>query len=131
MIALVFEAHGAPCLFALVVFLVWASAAKLRPDLDEDELDLAELEKLKKPVRSELSHEAISIEPPITEEPSQSPPLPALVNQSKRPIPTRSMPASLLSRRPPVQGKVMKAGLRMPHRRKVAELNASIRPRSF
>src|ERR1700722_12771825 len=49
MIALVFEAYGALCVFALVVFLAWASVAKLRPDLDEEEFDLAKLEKLKSP----------------------------------------------------------------------------------
>ena len=35
MAALVFEAYGALCLFALVVFLAWAAVAKRRPDLDE------------------------------------------------------------------------------------------------
>ncbi len=74
MIALVFEAYGALCLFALVVFLVWASVAKLRPDLDEEELDLAELEKLKKLVSPERSGDVVSIEPPIIEERSWPPP---------------------------------------------------------
>jgi hypothetical protein len=46
MTALVFEAYGALCCFALAVFLAWAAVAKLRPDLDEEEFDLAELEKL-------------------------------------------------------------------------------------
>ena len=88
MIALIFEAYGALCLFALVVFLIWASVAKLRPDLDEEELDLAELEKLKKLVSSEPSGDALSIEPPIIEEPSWSPPA-RPVKRSKRPIRTR------------------------------------------
>ena len=35
MIALVFEAYSALCLFAFVVFLAWAAVAKSRPDLDE------------------------------------------------------------------------------------------------
>ena len=35
MTALVFEAYGALCVFALVVFLTWAAVAKRRPDLDE------------------------------------------------------------------------------------------------
>jgi len=47
MIALVLELYGAFCLFSLIAFLVWASVAKLRPDLDEPEFDLDELEKLK------------------------------------------------------------------------------------
>ena len=46
MIALVFEVYGAFCFFSLIAFLVWASVAKLRPDLDEAEFE--ELEKLKK-----------------------------------------------------------------------------------
>ena len=70
MVALVFEVYGALCVFALVVFLVWAAAAKLRPDLDEEELDL---EKLKMLVSSEQSGGALSIESPIIEKPSSSP----------------------------------------------------------
>jgi len=46
MIALVFEVYGAFCFFSLIAFVVWASVAKLRPDLDEAEFE--ELEKLKK-----------------------------------------------------------------------------------
>ena len=64
--ALVFEAYGALCCFALAVFLAWAAVAKLRPDLDEQEFDLAEL---KKPVSLEPLGDALSIEPPIVEEP--------------------------------------------------------------
>jgi hypothetical protein len=85
MIALVFEAYGALCLFALVVFLVWASVAKLRPDLDEEELDLAELEKLKKLVSPERSGAVVSIEPPIIKERSWSPPI-RPVKRSRHPI---------------------------------------------
>ena len=48
MVALVFEVYGAICFFSLIAFLVWAAVAKLRPDLDEEEFDLAELEKLKR-----------------------------------------------------------------------------------
>jgi len=48
MIALVLEVYAAFCLFSLIAFLVWASVAKVRPELDEPELDLDELEKLKK-----------------------------------------------------------------------------------
>ena len=46
MIPLVFEVYGAFCFFSLIAFLVWASVAKSRPDLDEAEFE--ELEKLKK-----------------------------------------------------------------------------------
>ena len=74
MTALVFEAYGALCCFALAVFLAWAAVAKLRPDLDEEEFDLAELEKLRKPVSLEPFGDALSIEPPIMEEPSWSAP---------------------------------------------------------
>ncbi len=74
MVALVFEAYGALCVFALAVFLAWAAVAKLRPDLDEEGFDLAELEKLSKPASLELFGDSLSIEPPIIEEPSWSPP---------------------------------------------------------
>jgi hypothetical protein len=74
MITLVFEAYGALCLFCLVVFLAWAAVAKSRPDLDEEELGLAELEKHKTLVRREGDSESPSIEPLIIEEPSWSPP---------------------------------------------------------
>ena len=59
MVALVFEVYGAVCFFSLIAFLVLAAVAKLRPDLDEEELDLVELEKLKKLVRSEPSGDAL------------------------------------------------------------------------
>jgi hypothetical protein len=73
MVALVFEIYGAFCFFSLIAFLVLAAVAKLRPDLEEEELDLAELEKLKKLVSSEPSRDALSIEPPMIEEPFWSP----------------------------------------------------------
>jgi hypothetical protein len=88
MVALVFEVYGAFCLFSLIAFLVLAAVAKLRPDLEEEELDLAELEKLKKLVGSEPSGDALSIEPPIIEEPFSSPPV-RPVKQGKRSIRTR------------------------------------------
>jgi hypothetical protein len=97
MVALVFEVYGAFCFFSLIAFVVWAAVAKLRPDLDEEELDIAELEKLKKLVSSEPSGEALSIEPPIIEEPFWSPPAPP-VKRSKRPIRTR--PHLFLTRKP-------------------------------
>jgi hypothetical protein len=84
MMALIFEAYGALCFFALVVFLAWAAVAKLRPDLDEEEFDLAEFEKL-------------SIEPLIIEEPSPSPPA-RPVKQSKAPI--RRRPRLLHAHKP-------------------------------
>jgi len=74
MIALLFEAYGALCVFSLIAFLVWAAVAKLRPDLDEEEFDFAEVEKLRKPVSLEPYGDALSIEPPIIEEPSWSSP---------------------------------------------------------
>jgi hypothetical protein len=69
MMAFVFEAYGALCIFALAVFLAWAAVAKLRPDLDEEGFDLAEAEKLRKPASLEPFGDALSIEPPIIEEP--------------------------------------------------------------
>src|ERR1700678_2512387 len=72
--ALVFEAYGALCCFALAVFLAWAAVAKLRPDLDEEEFDLVEVEKLRKPASLEPFGDALSIEPSIIEEGSWSQP---------------------------------------------------------
>jgi hypothetical protein len=88
MIALVFEAYGAFCLLSLLAFLVLASLAKLRPDLDEEELNFVELEKLKKLVNSERSDEALSLEPPIIEEPFWPQPV-RPVRQTKRLIQKR------------------------------------------
>lgn len=98
MVALVFEVYGAFCFFSLIAFIGWAAVAKLRPDLDEDELDLlVELEKLKKLVSSEPSGDPLSIEPPIMEEPFWSPPA-RPVKQSKRPI--RARPHLFHTRKP-------------------------------
>ena len=72
MAALVLEAYGALCFFASAVFFAWAAVAKLRPDLDEDEFDFIEAEKLKQLVSSEQSGDALSIEPAIIEESSWS-----------------------------------------------------------
>ena len=94
MVALVFEAYGAFCLFSLIAFLVWACAAKLRPDLDED---IDELEKLKKLVSSEQSGDGLPIKPPIIEEPFGSPPA-RPVKQSRRPI--RRRPHLFHTRKP-------------------------------
>jgi hypothetical protein len=83
MLARVFEAYGAFCLFSLIAFLVWAAVAKLRPDLDEEEFDVIGLEKLKQLVNSEQSGDALSIEPAILEESSWSQPA-RPVKRSKR-----------------------------------------------
>ena len=74
MVALVFEVYGAVCFFSLIAFLVLAAVAKLRPDLDEEELDLVELEKLKKLVRSEPSGDALPVDAPIIEDAPRSAP---------------------------------------------------------
>ncbi len=79
MIALVFEGYGALCFISLIAFLVLAAVAKLRPDLDEEELDFIELEK----ESSEQSADSLSLEPAIMEESSWSPP-PRPVKRSKR-----------------------------------------------
>jgi hypothetical protein len=97
MVALVFEVYGAFCLFSLIAFLVLAAVAKLRPDLEEEEFDFIELEKLKQLVSTERSGDALSIEPPIIEEPSGSPPA-RRAEQSKRPI--RGRPHLLHGRKP-------------------------------
>jgi hypothetical protein len=87
MVALVFEVYGAVCFFSLIAFLVLAAVAKLRPDLDEEELDLVELEKLKKLVRSEQSGDAFPVDAPIVELSRSAPPRP--VKPSKRLIQRR------------------------------------------
>jgi hypothetical protein len=97
MIALVFEVYGAVCFFALIAFLVLASVAKLRPDLEEEQFDFIELEKLKKLVNSERSDDVLSLEPPIIEEPFWSAPA-RPVKQSKRPV--RVRPHLLHGRKP-------------------------------
>jgi len=53
MITVMLEAYGGFCLFSLIAFLVWAWFAELRPDLDEPEFDLDELERLEKLVSRE------------------------------------------------------------------------------
>jgi hypothetical protein len=88
MVALVFEVYGGVCLFSLIAFLVLAGMAKLRPDLDEEEFDFIELDKLKQPVSSEQSDGPLSLEPPIIEEAFWSEP-PRPVKQSKRQIKRR------------------------------------------
>jgi hypothetical protein len=89
MIALVFEVYGILCFLSLIAFFLLAAVAKLRPDLDEEEFDFIELEKLKQLVNSEQSGDALSIEPTFIEESSWSPPPPRSVKQSKRLIQRR------------------------------------------
>ncbi len=98
MITLFFEAYGGFCFFALIGFLVLAALAKSRPDLDEEEFDLVELEKLKQLVSSERSGEVLSIEPPIIEEPYWWSPPTRSVKERKRPI--RRAPALFHARKP-------------------------------
>jgi hypothetical protein len=79
-VALVFEIYGAVSVFSLIAFLVLASVAKLRPDLDED---LLELEKLKKLVSAEQSSDAFRVDAPIIEDELRSAPA-RPVKQTKR-----------------------------------------------
>jgi hypothetical protein len=88
MVPLFLELFGAVCFFSFVAFLVWAAVAKLRPDLDEEEFDFVELEKLKKLVRAEQSSDALPVDAPIIEEAPRSA-LARPVKQSKRPVSPR------------------------------------------
>ena len=83
MVALAFEVYGAVCFFSFIAFLAWAAVAKLRPDLDEEEFDLVELENLKKLVKSEQSGgDALPVDAPIIEDAPRSAPA-RPVKQSK------------------------------------------------
>ncbi len=97
MVPLFLELYGAVCFFSLVVFLAWAAVAKLRPDLDEEEFDFVELEKLKKLVGSEQSSGAFSVDAPIIEDGPRSAPA-RRIKQSKRSIQGR--PHLLHGRKP-------------------------------
>jgi hypothetical protein len=97
MVALFLELYGAVCFFSLVVFLLGAAVAKLRPDLDEEEFDFVELEKLKKLVNSEQSSDALPVDAPIIEDAPRSEPA-RPVKQSKRPV--RGRPHLLHGRKP-------------------------------
>jgi hypothetical protein len=82
-ITLVFEVYGAFCFFSLIAFLVLASVAQLRPDLDEDLVELEKLEKLKKLISGKQSSDAFQVDAPIIEdEPMSAPARP--VKQTKR-----------------------------------------------
>jgi hypothetical protein len=97
MLALVFEVYGAVCFFSLIAFLVLAAVAKLRPDLDEEELDFVELEKLKKLVSSGQSVDGLPADAwTIDDAPRSAPARP--VKQSKRPV--RVRPHLLPTRKP-------------------------------
>jgi hypothetical protein len=85
MLALVFEIYGAFCFLSLIAFLVLASVAKLRPDLDED---IDELEKLKKLASSEQLGNALQVEDLIIKDPPRSAPA-RVVKPSKRLIQRR------------------------------------------
>jgi len=94
MVALVFEAYGAFCLFSLIVFLILAAVAKLRPDLDEGNFE--ELEKLKKLASSRPS-DASLIDDLIFEELSRAARA-RPVKPTRRPIHRR--PRLIHSRKP-------------------------------
>jgi hypothetical protein len=85
MTTLVFELYGALCFFSLVAFLIWASVAKLRPDLDEEAFDIGALEKLSS--SEELGNALPVVDPIIKHSPRSAPPRP--VKPSKR-LPGRS-----------------------------------------
>jgi hypothetical protein len=97
MVPLFLELYGAVCFFSLIIFLVWAAVAKWRPDLDEEEFDFVELEKLKKLVSSEQSSDAFPVDASIVEDAPRSAPA-RTVKQSKRPV--RVRPHLLHGRKP-------------------------------
>ena len=80
MITAVFEVYGAFSFFSLIAFLVWAAAAKLRPDLDEEKTHIGDLEefnelqKFKNLASSEQFGNALPLEDPIVEILSRSAP---------------------------------------------------------
>jgi hypothetical protein len=94
MTTLVFALYGALCFFSLVAFLIWASVAKLRPDLDEEAFDIRTLETLSS---SEEFGDALTVvaDPIIKHSPSSAPPRP--VKPSKR---LRGRPYSIHPRKP-------------------------------
>jgi hypothetical protein len=93
MLALFFELYGAVCFFSLVVFLIWAAVAKLRPDLDEETFDIGALEKLSS---SQEFGNALPVADPIIEDaPRSAPPRP--VKPSKR---LQGGPSSIHRRKP-------------------------------
>jgi hypothetical protein len=98
MMALVLEVYGAFSVLSLIAFLVLAAAAKLRPDLDEEALDIGAVEKLKKLANSEQFMNALPVEDrEIVGILSRSAP-PRPVKQSKRLIQRR--PHRIHTRKP-------------------------------
>ncbi|HEY1779096.1 MAG TPA: hypothetical protein VGG79_01460 [Roseiarcus sp.] len=89
MLTLFFEAYGAFCFFSLVAFVALAAVAKHRPDLDEDEFDIGEFEKLKKLAGSEQPDATLTVEPVTVEVPSSRPPPVRVRKRRKSPIPSR------------------------------------------
>jgi hypothetical protein len=83
-ITLVFEVYGAFCVLSLIAFLFLAAVAKLRPDLNEPDLDQEELNtgELEKLAGSAQFVNALPAEGPIVEILSRSAP-PRPVKQSK------------------------------------------------
>jgi hypothetical protein len=57
----VLEIYGALCFLSLIAFLVLATAAKLRPDLDEEAVDIGAVEKLKTLANSEQFVNALPV----------------------------------------------------------------------
>ena len=94
MLALVLEVYGAFSVLSLIAFLILASVAKLRSDLDEQAVDVGALEKL---ASSEQFGNALPVEHPIIEHASRSAP-PRPVQQSKRLIQRR--PHRIHTRKP-------------------------------
>jgi hypothetical protein len=93
MTTLVFELYGALCVFSLVAFLIWASVAKLRPDLDEEAFDIGALEKLSN--SEEFGNALPVVRPIIKHSPRSAPPRP--VKPSKR---LQGRPYSIHRRKP-------------------------------
>jgi hypothetical protein len=93
----VFGIYGALCVLSLIAFLVLATAAKLRPDLDEEAVDIGAVEKLKTLGNSELFVNALPVGDSIVEILSRSAP-PRPVKQSKRLIQRR--PHRIHTRKP-------------------------------
>ncbi len=93
MTTLVFQLYGAVCLFSLAAFLILASRAKLRPDLDEEAFHIRTLETLS---NSEEFVNALPVaDPVIKHSPRLAPPRP--FKPSRR---LQGRPHSIHTRRP-------------------------------
>ena len=73
--------YGAFCFFCLTAFLIWASLAKLRPELDEPEFDVQELERLRKLA----SGEPTDPDPEALKREDRPPPAPRRPVKGRRP----------------------------------------------